>query len=397
MNRFDDKRPLFAGTFLKSLISSPINKYKNDLGFELDISYILPNLIVCSYPVVKYPKLIYRNNLMDLIEFMNVNHGPKNWKLYNFKVEKSVLDYSDKEFYYLTSKHTNTLDPLNYQTMENVASTVHDFSGKFPKRIGWLDHSSPPFYLLQEIIDDIHRYLMRNDKNVAILHCKMGKGRCGTISVAYMMKYSHYSVEDSCRNFMNSRFKPGVSKGVTIRSQLRYLKYHELFLSLDAAAQKEVLRFNKHRYEILSIHFVSPFFELLPKSYCPKIKFKCYNKNRDGLIEMLNFNINDLLSRNINHSENAIIEYNDDIKLEFGILLIDSKITKIVGKEVVYAKCWLNFYLEFMRFIEKEDSHCEDKRNYQINLSWDKLDGPMGGPYKGIKVFDTVQIVVRKL
>ena len=98
---------------IKSVYSSPFNQYKNNLGLVLDVSYITDNIIVCSYPVMKYPKMFYRNSLADLILYLDANHGRNNWKMYNLKVETNDSDYTDEDFAMVLElqNHSTEQDP----------------------------------------------------------------------------------------------------------------------------------------------------------------------------------------------------------------------------------------------------------------------------------------------
>jgi phosphatidylinositol-3,4,5-trisphosphate 3-phosphatase/dual-specificity protein phosphatase PTEN len=37
------------------------------------------------------------------------------------------------------------------------------------------DHNAPPFQLMQPYCEDMDNFLMADEKNVAIVHCKAGK------------------------------------------------------------------------------------------------------------------------------------------------------------------------------------------------------------------------------
>lgn len=48
---------------LRIIYATPLNVHKHETGLTLDLSYVTDRIIVCSYPVLRFPKLMYRNSL----------------------------------------------------------------------------------------------------------------------------------------------------------------------------------------------------------------------------------------------------------------------------------------------------------------------------------------------
>ena len=103
------------------------------------------------------------------------------------------------------------------------------FYGKKVGLFPFNDRAPCPIKLILDFCVDICLYLASNPKGVAAIHCKAGKGRTGVMIVCYLIfsclcKNSdealiHYAKQRTINN-----------KGVTIPSQIRYIKYFESFL-----------------------------------------------------------------------------------------------------------------------------------------------------------------------
>jgi protein-tyrosine phosphatase len=67
----------------------------------------------------------------------------------------------------------------------------------------------------------------KTKKRVAVLHCKAGKGRSGTIACSYLIALKGWSVDDALKRFTERRMRPGWGVGISIRSQRRWIDYVE--------------------------------------------------------------------------------------------------------------------------------------------------------------------------
>ncbi|SCU80322.1 LAMI_0B01750g1_1 [Lachancea mirantina] len=428
------------GTLLKTIYTAPLNVHKNDFGLSLDVSYITQRLIVCSYPVIKYPKMLYRHSLKDLVLYLNLTHGTNCWRIYNFKIEVGSSDYSDENLYSLVKQSTppvcSTIDTGTYlsvfadsscrSSLSEVCTTRETTTEEVTEiektnaimRFGWLDHSPPPFLMLQDMIESVHEFLCEDSARVVVFHCKMGKGRSGTVAIAYMMKYMQCSLKEASEIFSNNRFRGGITKGVTIASQLRFLRYHEMLMCFGQRIDDRLVTMEiaacRFRLVEIELHDIATFPSIGVGFSKPVIvaKMQAFNKQRSAL--------NDLLSINFDSTNNNCIFENGtsckglaalvldtaDLRVSFAIQSDGHEFIKNITQLTSSAHCWLNLYWEtvlcsksdsstYYRKVEllQEQSRSRISPNLaEFNISWDELDGMKGSQVKGLRLFRSLTL-----
>ena len=196
---FQIPKNAYTAPFYKHLVSKKKRRYQ-DSEFDLDMAYITDRVIAMGYPSVGL-EAVYRNDVNDVIAFFEKKHKG-NVKIYNLCLEKDRI-YEKKLF--LRSK---------------VAL--------FPS----LDHNPCSVKLLLEFCVDICLFLILNLDSVAAVHCKAGKGRTGVMICCYLV------FSGLCKNTEEAVNYYGVMrttnmKGVTIASQIRYIRYFETFLKAN--------------------------------------------------------------------------------------------------------------------------------------------------------------------
>lgn len=427
----------------------------NQTGISLDISNIEPGLMVCSCPVVSTYRLWFRNSLGDLVAYLNHTFGVGCWRIYNLKVEETEADYKDTDLWMLlkssspatfpkTSLHKRLLPRNQYPLYSVEDSTeyneqVSGFNGLeiALRREGWVDHCPPPFLLLQEIIDDMHRFLTERNNHICVVHCKMGKGRSGTVCIAYLMKYRKMSLREAGEKFAKHRFKSGVTKGVTIKSQLRYLKYQEKLISLTIMDQiffLDTLRHPPH-WNIISITVTNPSRTLLVEDEPCYLYLRKYNYDRTGFVTLEVINLTHhiiksyikeneetkvkkkITSFSLGILESPISLTSPDLMLQFEMSMSRSFMNK---KFTIYDRntpnsstppkecntfknsySWINCLCEQnnkQNLIAKGESENKGVPNnvFTVTLNWEDIDSVKGSKRLGISLFECIQLHISK-
>jgi protein-tyrosine phosphatase len=65
----------------------------------------------------------------------------------------------------------------------------------------------------------------KEKRRVAVVHCKAGKGRSGTVACSYLISEEGWNREEALQRFTSRRMRVGFGQGVSIPSQLRYVGY----------------------------------------------------------------------------------------------------------------------------------------------------------------------------
>jgi protein-tyrosine phosphatase len=204
-------KSLFSKHGLRQVVSQKRVRFQ-DKDFDLDLSYICPNVLAMGLPANGMDAM-FRNNEQDVANMLNKFH-PSSYMIYNLAQKK-----------------------YDYSLFENRV-----------REWGWKDHHAPGLELLFKNVNDMCEFLKQDIKNVVIVHCKAGKGRTGTSIAALLVYCGLYRTPEEALKYFSYRRANTIDPkgGVTIPSQKRYIKY---FADILAGRQTP----NRNKYKINSI------------------------------------------------------------------------------------------------------------------------------------------------
>eukprot|EP00435_Cladocopium_sp_Y103_P011094 s848_g2.t2 len=171
-----------------------------------DLAYISERILAMSFPAQDL-EAQFRNPMAEVQRFLRSRH-PKH-RVYNLCKEEGRR-YDDECF------------------------------REVRRRITFFDHTICPLQRLVELLEEQHRFLGEDKNNVVVIHCKAGKGRTGLVCSCLLLREGIKS--DACKaleTYAKKRTYDG--KGVTIPSQIRYVKLYSQFLQ-DGFLRKQVVR-----------------------------------------------------------------------------------------------------------------------------------------------------------
>ena len=362
-------------------------KIKDDNFKKVDMVYILPQLIASAMPTDGYIQSLYHMKADTLHSFLTRYHG-ENWHIWNLQ--------EDHE--------------LGYDTANFAQRNVGGLVTRYPIQ----DHNPTSFTRLVKIVFEIHEFISAHTSNVAVVHCKCGKGRTGSIVTSYMMIYNNMSYDEATRMFTEKRIRLKAIDGVSIRSQLRYLKYVEYWVKTDMPTlllKPTIIKIKRITITDTRIENFNIYLEAVNNEEQvmddPNLNWDTNSKPRSIILRpigpallpndiMLSFTGHRKLKSftlpvcKVKYSFNAVIEAH--LLLQNG----DRKCFNEVGlSQVESKKLDHNLQIGEFKTFKKQDitENCLVDKEYKHTFHWNDTDGFMGTGFRGEQAFESMEIL----
>ncbi|KAL8942784.1 MAG: hypothetical protein Q9216_001469 [Gyalolechia sp. 2 TL-2023] len=374
-------------SILRQIVASPRQKHP-EAG--LDLCYVTDNIIATSGPSSTFPQRAYRNPTDALVKFLDYKHDT-HWAIWEFRAEGT--GYPDSEVY-----------------------------GRI-RHYPWPDHHPPPFALIPNIMASMRDWLKGPDTEVGrvvVVHCKAGKGRSGTAACSFLISEEGWTAEDALFRFTTRRMRSGFGAGVSIPSQLRWIRYVDEWTKhrkLYVERQIEVVEvhvwglrdgvkvavegFIDEGRTIKNFHTFHRHERIIVEGTDPTSTVSAYSNSEsslplsDGKFKPSDLQHQDTL-KSIEAGGNAVVfRPSDPLILPTNDINIDleRRNKAAYGWTMVtsVAHVWFNTFFEGKG--PENNGHAASDGVFEI--AWEAMDGIKGSARKGTKALDRLAVVWR--
>ncbi|KAH7488700.1 hypothetical protein KRP22_008662 [Phytophthora ramorum] len=190
----------------RALVSQNKRRFQQD-GFDLDLGYVHPRVIVMGYPAVGV-EFLFRNPRSEVQQFLDERHAG-DYFVFNFCDEPKRC-YSPSIF-------------------EGRAKS-------FPIE----DHNVPTFQMMMAFCDEAAAWLDANEKHVVALHCKAGKGRAGMMACMLLLRMGFASsATDAIDRYNRERVHD--RRGLTVVSQKKWVNYYAALQAQSSVPGQDIV------------------------------------------------------------------------------------------------------------------------------------------------------------
>ena len=98
------------------------------------------------------------------------------------------------------------------------------------------DHNAPALQMIEDMMNDVCRWLDDDPRNIVAIHCKAGKGRTGMMVCCLLYWRGYFDSMAGCLDFY-AKMRTDDMDGVTIPSQRRFVLYFEQWLTRPGCAR----------------------------------------------------------------------------------------------------------------------------------------------------------------
>lgn len=311
----------------------------------IDLFYILPTLLVGSYPSEKISigRSSNESSLNKILKFLTETY------------EKALVInlVAEKESYHVDEQYAGSV----------ITRWIH-----------WTDHHALAFSEFVSLIYYIARF-MQDKSKVVFIHCKHGKGRTGTLVSALITLLYSVSLAEATLIFVQRRAIYDV--GVKIESQIRLLRYWcDILDDNKLSSSYGQIRSHSKSWCLKKVRLDSP----MKKHESKTFDLRIANIHEDSVDSSLIFTSLGKIKVNQECLYYQEIQENVCVEVEYSNFITRSFIT-----------------FSFNGAMEAAYHSSNQSSLLEISTSWKETDGIDGTGFKGKKYFDNVSIWIQQI